>query len=175
LVTQGKVLYWGTSEWLGAQISEALAVCDKYGLQKPKTEQPQYSMLWRDVVENDVMPVTSTNGIGLVLWSPLAQGMLTGKYDEGVPKDSRFAREAWAKDRFLNDVNIAKVRNLKPIADELGLTRAQLALAWTLRHPGVSSAITSATKAAQVDETAKAGDVVLSNDVIEKIEAVLQG
>jgi voltage-dependent potassium channel beta subunit len=175
LVTQGKVLYWGTSEWSGAQISEALAVCDRYGFQKPKTEQPQYSMLWRDVVEGDVLPVTSQNGIGLVCWSPMAQGMLTGKYDEGIPSDSRFAREGWAKDRFLTEANVAKVRALKPISDELGLTRAQLALAWTLRHPGVSSAITSATKASQVDETAKAGDMVLKQDVIDAIEKVLQG
>ncbi|MDX2139144.1 MAG: aldo/keto reductase family protein [Chloroflexota bacterium] len=175
LVTQGKVLYWGTSEWRGAQIAEALAVCERYGLQKPKTEQPQYSMLVRDIVENDVLPVTSQNGIGLVVWSPLAQGMLTGKYDDGIPADSRFAREQWAKDRFVNDANIARVRALQPIADGLGISRTQLALAWVLRQPGVSSAITSATKPEQLDETVAANDMTLSEDTIQAIERVLAG
>ncbi|MCA9905998.1 MAG: aldo/keto reductase family protein [Anaerolineae bacterium] len=172
LVTQGKVLYWGTSEWSGAQIAEALAVCEKYGLQKPKTEQPQYSMLVRERVETDVLPVTEANGMGLVAWSPMAGGMLTGKYDDGVPEDSRFGREDWARDRYLNDSTAAQVRRLKPIADGLGITRAQLALAWVLRQPGVSSAITGATKVHQVDDTAAAGDVTLSEDVIREIENV---
>jgi aryl-alcohol dehydrogenase-like predicted oxidoreductase len=172
LVTQGKILYWGTSEWTGAQIAEALAVCERYGLYKPKVEQPQYSILVRERVEGDVLPVTTPNGIGLVVWSPLAGGMLTGKYDDGVPGDSRFQREGWARERYLNDRTAEQVRRMKPIADGLGITRAQLALAWTLRHPGVSSAITSATKASQVDETAKAGDVHLSADVIQAIETV---
>ncbi|MCL4251983.1 MAG: aldo/keto reductase family protein [Anaerolineae bacterium] len=173
LVTQGKVLYWGTSEWSGAQIGEALAVCEKYGLQKPKTEQPQYSMLVRERVETDVLPVTATNGMGLVVWSPMAGGMLTGKYDDGVPEDSRFAREDWARDRYLNDNTAAQIRRLKPIADALGITRSQLALAWVLRQPGVSSAITGATKVHQVDETAAAGDVTLGEDTIREIETIL--
>jgi voltage-dependent potassium channel beta subunit len=175
LVTQGKVLYWGTSEWRGAQIAEALAICERYGLHKPKTEQPQYSMLVRDVVENDVLPVTSQNGIGLVVWSPLGQGMLTGKYDDGVPEGSRFSREQWAKDRFVTDANIARVRALKPIAEGLGISRTQLALAWVLRQPGVSSAITSATKPEQLDETVAANDITLSEDTIQAIEQVLAG
>jgi voltage-dependent potassium channel beta subunit len=174
LITQGKILYWGTSEWTGAQISEALAVCERYGLQKPKTEQPQYSMLMRERVEADVLPVTAPNGMGLVVWSPLAGGMLTGKYDSGVPDDSRFQRETWARERYMNEKTIEQVRRLKPIADALGITRAQLALAWTLRQSGVSSAITGATKASQVDETAKAGDVALSEDTMQAIEAVLK-
>lgn len=174
LITQGKILYWGTSEWTGAQISEALAVCERYGLQKPKTEQPQYSMLMRERVEGDVLPVTAPNGIGLVVWSPLAGGMLSGKYDNGVPDGSRFQRESWARERYMNENTVEQVRRLKPIADAMGITRAQLALAWTLRQSGVSSAITGATKASQVDETAKAGNVILSEDTIQAIEAVLK-
>jgi len=173
LITQGKVLYWGTSEWSGAQIAEALAVCEKYGLQKPKTEQPQYSMLVRERVETDVLPVTEPNGMGLVVWSPLAGGMLTGKYDDGVPEDSRFGREGWARERYLNEQNANRVRQLKPIADALGITRTQLALAWILRQPGVASTITGATKAHQVDATAAAGEVTLSEDTIREIGAVL--
>ncbi|MCC6614342.1 MAG: aldo/keto reductase family protein [Anaerolineae bacterium] len=173
LVTQGKVLYWGTSEWSGAQIAEAVAVCEKYGLHRPKTEQPQYSMLIRERVETDVLPVTEPNGMGLVVWSPLAGGMLTGKYDEGVPEDSRFGREDWARERYLNDANANRVLRLKPIADALGITRAQLALAWILRQPGVASTITGATKAHQVDGTAAAGEISLSEDTIREIEAVL--
>jgi voltage-dependent potassium channel beta subunit len=173
LVVQGKVLYWGTSEWSGAQIDAALEVCERYGLHKPRTEQPQYSLLHRDFVEQDVLPVTAPNGIGLVLWSPLAQGMLTGKYDNGVEKDTRFGREEWAKSRFFTDANIARVRNLKAIADGLGITRTQLALAWTLRHTGVSSAITSATRIAQIEESVGAADVSLSEDVLAAIERVM--
>lgn len=173
LVTQGKILYWGTSEWTGAQIQEALDICERGNYYKPQTEQPQYSMLVREVVEGDVLPVTAPNGIGLVVWSPLAQGMLTGKYDDGVAADSRFGREAWAKSSFYTEANIARVRRLKPIADDLGISRAQLALAWVLRQKGVSSAITGATKATQVDDTAAAGDLKLSADVIAAIEQVL--
>jgi aryl-alcohol dehydrogenase-like predicted oxidoreductase len=130
-------------------------------------------MVFRKDFETDVLPVTSTNGMGTVLWSPLAQGLLTGKYDDGLPDDSRFARETWAKDRFLNDENVQRVKALKPIADELGVTRSQLALAWTLRHPGVSSAIIGATKVSQLEDNVKAAELTLSAEVIERIEQAL--
>jgi voltage-dependent potassium channel beta subunit len=175
LVQQGKVLYWGTSVWSAAQIVEAYDICQRYGWHPPKTEQPQYSMLHRQVVEEQILPVTHPRGIGLVAFSPLGQGMLTGKYDDGIPADSRFAREEWAKNRFMNDANADKVRKLKPIADELGVSRSQLALAWVLRHPGVSSVITGATKAAQVEENVRAADVKLSEEQINRIEGVLRG
>ncbi len=175
LIESGRVLYWGTSEWKAAQIVEAYEICARYGWHLPKTEQPQYSMLYRNPVEDQILPVTHPRGIGLVVWSPLAQGMLTGKYDEGVPEDSRFAREGWAKVRFLTDAISDKVWQLKPIAEALGITRAQLALAWVLRHPGVSSVITGATKASQVDDNIKAAEVTLSPDHIAQIEAILQG
>ena len=173
IIEQGKALYWGTSEWSGQQITEAHALCDKMNLHLPKTEQPQYSMLARTPVEPDVLPAAEARGIGLVTWSPLGMGMLTGKYDDGIPEDSRFAKESWAKDRFISDENVAKVKQLKPIADELGISRAQLALAWILRHSAVSSVITGATRPSQVEDNVKAADVQLSAEVIEQIEAIL--
>lgn len=173
LIRMGKVLYWGTSVWSGAQLREAYALCERYGLYPPQVEQPQYSMLYRHHFETDILPTASQLGVGLVLWSPLAFGMLTGKYDEGVPADSRFAREDWAKERMMTEENIQRVRNLKPIADELGVSRAQLALAWTLRHPGVSSAIMGATKVSQLEDNLKAADLKLSDDVLRAIEQAL--
>ena len=111
--------------------------------------------------------------MGLVVFSPLAQGMLTGKYDDGIPEGSRFAREGWAAERFVTPENRERVRRLKPIADELGISRAQLALAWVLRQSGVSSVITGATRPEQVDENIEAADVTLSKDVIAEIERAL--
>lgn len=175
LINMGKVLYWGTSEWNGAQLAEAYEICARYGWHLPKTEQPQYSMLYRERVETDVMPVSVPRGIGLVVWSPLAMGMLTGKYDNGVSDDSRFAREDWAKERFLTEKNAAIVRNLKPIADDLSITRAQLALAWVLAQPGISSVIMGATRPEQVVDNVKAAEVKLTPDILEAIEAILKG
>ena len=175
IINQGKLLYWGTSKWPAAQIVEAYEVCERYGWHLPQTEQPQYSMLFREEVEDSILPATDPRGIGLVPFSPLAMGMLTGKYDEGIPDDTRFSREPWARDRFFNDANVARVRALKSIADDLGITRAQLALAWVLRHPGVSSVITGATRAAQVTDNTAAADAHLSADVIDAIENILTG
>jgi voltage-dependent potassium channel beta subunit len=173
LIRMGKVLYWGTSEWRSKDLQAAYAICDKYGLVKPQTEQPQYSMLYRKIVETDVLPVAEPQGTGLVVFSPLGGGMLTGKYDDGVPGDSRFAREEWMKNRFLTPENAEKVKKLKPIADELGISRGQLALAWCLRNPGVSSVITGATKVGQVEENVNAASVLLSAEIIDRIDDIL--
>lgn len=173
LIHQGKILYWGTSEWEGAQIQAAIDLAEKYNLAKPKAEQPQYSMLWRERVEQTVLPVTSENGVGLVVWSPLAMGMLTGKYDGGVPDDTRFSREPWAKERYMNEKTVAQVRALKPIADELGITRAQLALAWVLRYPSVSSVIIGATRPDQIADNVGAAAVKLSDEVVRAIDDIL--
>jgi aryl-alcohol dehydrogenase-like predicted oxidoreductase len=173
LVHQGKVLYWGTSEWSGAQIAEAHAVCERYGLYRPQVEQPEYSLLHRERVEGDVLPAAAARGMGLVVWSPLAMGMLTGKYDGGVPTGSRFAREGWARERFMTEANAERVRRLKPIADQLGITRAQLALAWALRSPTVSSVITGATRPDQLDDNVGAVAVSLSDDVLAVIAQAL--
>ncbi|MCB0225702.1 MAG: aldo/keto reductase family protein [Anaerolineae bacterium] len=173
LIEQGKVLYWGTSEWPASQIAEAVALCERYLLHPPQVEQPQYSMVYRDRVENQILPVTKPRGIGLVPFSPLAMGLLTGKYDDGIPDDSRFYREPWAKERYINDANVERVRRLKPIADELGITRAQLALAWLLRDPGVSSVITGATRVSQVEDNVGGSEVELSTDILKQIEQAL--
>ncbi|MEM9953693.1 MAG: aldo/keto reductase family protein [Chloroflexota bacterium] len=175
LIEMGKVHYWGTSEWPATRIQEAYDICERYGWHLPQVEQPQYSMLFRERVEDEILPVTNPRGIGIVPWSPLAMGMLTGKYDDGVPEDSRFGREEWAKKRFLNNENAEKVRQLKPIADDLGITRAQLALAWLLRHPLISSVITGATKPEQVEANVKAADVELSPEHIDQIDQILSG
>ncbi len=175
LVEAGKVHYWGTSEWPGIRIQEAYEICDRYGWHLPQVEQPNYSMLYRERVENEILPVTNPRGIGIVNFSPLAQGMLTGKYDDGIPEDSRFGRLDWARDRFFNEENVAKVRQLKSIADELGITRAQLALAWCLRHPLLSSVITGATRPEQVEANVKAAEVELSSEQVAQIESILSG
>jgi len=173
LIQRGKILYWGTSEWSGAQLAEATALCERYNLYPPQAEQPQYSMLYRERVETEILPVTEPRGIGLVVWSPLAQGMLTGKYDDGLPEGSRFAKDEGMRERFVTDENVAKARNLKVVADELGVTRSQLALAWALRQPGVSCVITGATRPDQVTENVRAADVTLTPEVIERIEGIL--
>jgi voltage-dependent potassium channel beta subunit len=175
VVRSGRAHYWGTSEWSGAQIAEAHTYATSNGLAAPVVEQPQYSMLHRDRVEGEILSVTEPKGIGLVTWSPLAYGMLTGKYDDGVPEGSRFAANEGFRKRFLNDRNAAVVRALKPIADELGVSRAQLAIAWLLRQPGVSSVITGATKVEQLVDNVAAHEIELSEGQLERIDEVLSG
>lgn len=173
VVRSGRAHYWGTSEWSAAQIAEAHTYAKAHGLVAPVTEQPQYSMLYRERVENEILPTTEAKGIGLVVWSPLAMGMLTGKYDDGVPAGSRFADNDGFRERFLTDANAAKVKALKGVADELGISRAQLALAWTLRQSGVSSVITGATRVEQLLDNVAAADVTLDHATIERIDAIL--
>lgn len=173
LIQRGKILYWGTSEWSGDQLAEATALCERYNLYPPQSEQPQYSMLYRERVETEILPVTAPRGIGLVVWSPLAQGMLSGKYDDGLPAGSRFAKDEGMRMHFMTDEHVAQVRNLKAVADELGITRSQLALAWALRQPGVSSVITGATQPDQVKENVRAAEIILTPEVIERIEGIL--
>jgi len=172
LIHKGKILYWGTSEWDAKDLAEALRVCEKHNLHKPQTDQPQYSLLFRQRVEHEILPLAQPAGIGLVPYSPLAYGLLTGKYDDGIPDDSRFAKETWSKDRMLTAEAVERVMRLKPIADRLGLTRAQVALAWLLRQPGVSSVITGATKISQIEENAQAADITLAPDVLADIDAI---
>jgi voltage-dependent potassium channel beta subunit len=173
VVKSGRAHYWGTSQWSGAQIAEAHAYAKASGLAAPVTEQPEYSMLWRSRVESEILPVTEPKGIGLVVWSPLAMGMLTGKYDKGVPAGSRFQNEGFAK-KFLTEDNAQRVKKLKKIADKLGISRAQLALAWILRQPGVSSTIVGATKLSQLEDNVQAADITLDADVLGQIEKILK-
>lgn len=174
VIRDGKALYWGTSMWPAARIAQAVEFARAHGLHAPVTEQPEYSMIRRDRVEQEILPYTESAGIGLVVWSPLAMGLLTGKYDDGKPEGARLSeKENWGKN-FLTEENIQKVRDLKPIADELGITRAQLALAWALRQKGVSSVITGATKTSQIEDTVKAAGVRLNEDVQRRIEEILK-
>lgn len=173
VVHSGSAHYWGTSEWPAVKIAEAHTFAKANGLVAPVTEQPHYSMLYRERVEKEILPVTEPKGIGLTVFSPLGQGMLTGKYDSGIPEGSRFAGRESTANRFMTEDNVAKVKALKPIADELGITRAQLALAWILRQKGVSSVITGATKMSQLEDNVKAAEVELSTEQLERIEGIL--
>lgn len=181
LIHQGKILYWGTSEWSGEEIAAAYDLCQQHGWYAPIVEQPQYSLIYRQRVESEILPVTEPRGIGLVVWSPLGQGVLTGKYDNEAPANARFGKPAASpfaqeeRDEYLSAANISRVRNLKAVADDLGVTRSQLALAWVLRQPGVSSVITGATNASQVAENVKASDVTLTPDVLARIDAIMAG
>jgi len=153
LIHMGKVLYWGTSEWEAAQIMEAYAVARQYGLIPPSMDQPQYNLFHRKRVEDTLMPVIHELGLGLTTFSPLYYGILSGKYNEGVPEGSRASMNdmAWIRDRITPD-RIAVVRQLTSLARELGYTTAQLAIAWILRRKEVSSVITGATRMEQLDE-----------------------
>jgi voltage-dependent potassium channel beta subunit len=175
VVRSGRALYWGTSEWTATQIAEAHAFATGNGLVAPVVEQPQYSLLHRERVERDVLPLCTAKGIGLVTWSPLAYGMLTGKYDDGVPDGTRFAANEGFRNRFLTDANARAVKALRPIAESLGVSRAQLALAWCLRQPGVSSVITGATKVEQLVDNVAAADVVLDDDTVRRIDEAMAG
>lgn len=173
VVRSGRAHYWGTSMWTAAQIAEAHTFAKANGLVPPVTEQPEYSMVRRSRVEEQILPTTTRLGVGLVVFSPLAQGLLTGKYDDGVPEGSRFANFEQFRQKNLTEANAAKVKALKPVADELGITRAQLALAWVLRQPGVASVITGATRPEQVEDNVAAASVELSAEQLERIEQVL--
>ncbi len=175
-ITQGKVLYIGTSVWSAAQIVEALRLQERLNLDRFASEQPQYSMLVRNI-EREVMPLCEREGVGIIPWSPLAQGVLTGKYKAGEkpPPGSRAADPS--SNMFMGDLlseaNLAKVEKLKPVAQRLGLSVAQLALAWCLRKPVVSSVIIGATRPEQVDDNVKASGVPLPQEELEHIEKIL--
>jgi voltage-dependent potassium channel beta subunit len=176
LVHQGKVLYWGTSVWSAAQIEEAVGTARALNAYMPQVEQPRYNMLDRHI-EPEIMPTVQKYGIGLTVWSPLAQGILTGKYNEGIPEGSRMAAGGqvaeWMKAE-LTEENVAKVRALSEIAGDLNITMSQLALAWLLRRPEISSVITGASRPSQVESNAAAADVKLTPDVLSQIEQILQ-
>ncbi|AEB12705.1 NADP-dependent oxidoreductase domain protein [Marinithermus hydrothermalis DSM 14884] len=173
LVDEGKILYWGTSEWPASRIAEAVTFARANGLHPPVVEQPQYSMLYRERVETRILPEAERFGMGLVVWSPLAMGMLTGKYDHGLPEGSRFAQYEQFREMFLTEENREKVKELKRVADELGLTRTQLALAWVLRQGQVSSAITGASRPEQLKESLGAAGVDLPEEALKEIDAIL--
>lgn len=174
VVRQGKARYLGFSEWTAEQVAAALSID---GVEKFVSSQPQYSMLWRKP-EADVIPLCAANGIGQIVWSPLAQGVLTGKYLPGQPPpgDSRAASSVMStffSDDLRSEATLATVQDLRPIAARLGITLAQLAIAWVLREPNVSSAIVGASRPSQVDENVAASGVILPEDALDDIDRVL--
>ncbi|MEM6283537.1 MAG: aldo/keto reductase [Chloroflexota bacterium] len=182
LIQRGDVLYWGTSEWSAQELMEAYSVAREYGLIPPTMEQPQYNMFHRYRVENEYERLyhEDTIGLGTTIWSPLASGLLTGKYNDGIPQDSRLnlPSYAWLKERFDDPVwqaRLAKVPELAKIADELGTTMPKLAIAWCAKNPNVSTVITGASRPSQVAENFQALEVVpqLTDDVMAKIEDIL--
>jgi voltage-dependent potassium channel beta subunit len=177
IIAAGKAHYWGTSEWSAEEIRTAWAVAEKHHLRKPVMEQPQYNLLWRDRVEKEYAPLYDETGLGLTVWSPLASGLLTGKYLDGVPEDSRLALPgySWLRDALLNPDALQRVRKLNDIAKRLGVPLAQLSLAWCARNPHVTTVITGASRPEQVTENLQSLDVLelLSDDVVAEIEAVL--
>jgi len=177
LTTQGKILYAGVSEWTAAQITDAVHIAKEKNLRPLISNQPIYNMMVR-YIEKEVIPVSEKEGIGQVVFSPLAQGILTGKYkpNEQVPSESRAANEETNKwiTSYLNDEVLTRVQKLSAIANGLGVELSQLALAWVLRQPNVSSAIIGASRPGQVEENVKASGLELTSSVLEEIEAVLE-
>lgn len=180
VINQGKAFYWGTSEWSAQEIMEAHAIARREHLIPPLMEQPQYNMFHRERFEKEYARLYEEFGLGTTTWSPLASGLLTGKYNQGIPEGSRATLEGyeWLRKQFTNETaqqNIAKVGKLMPIAEELGCSMAQLALAWCLTNPNVSTVITGASRPSQVEENLKAIKVVekLTDDVLERIETIL--
>lgn len=178
LIQQGKILYWGTSEWSGVEIMEAHRVAHEYKLIAPVVEQPQYNLLERDKMEKDYRMIFPTVGMGTTIWSPLASGLLTGKYNDGIPEDSRFSLQGfdWLKDRFMVEDKLAKVKALTEFSKSLGVPVATLSIAWTLKNPNVTTAILGATKRSQLEENLKALDVLpnLTDEVMQRIEDIMQ-
>lgn len=176
LVRQGKIFYWGTSEWSSEQVQQALMLAHEHHMTPPSMEQPQYNMLVRERFEQEYAPLWQL-GYGSTIWSPLASGVLSGKYNNGVPKGSRLDMKdySWLKDKLITPEAIEFVKKLEPIAKELSASLAQLALAWCLKNPHVTTVITGATRKEQVVENMKALDVAekLTPELMQKIDKLL--
>ncbi|MBU6233319.1 MAG: aldo/keto reductase [Acidobacteria bacterium] len=176
MITQGKALYWGTSEWSADEIRAAYDIADKHHLHKPLMEQPQYNLFWRDRVEKEYKRLYEDIGLGTTIWSPLASGLLTGKYLNGVPEGSRATLPGyeWLRSMLTDEKRNAKVAELKVIADELGITLSQLSLAWCAKNPNVSTVITGASSAAQVRENMTALDAMplLTKEILDRIDVI---
>ncbi|WP_026898049.1 potassium channel beta subunit family protein [Daejeonella oryzae] len=177
LVMQGKILYWGTSEWSASEIMQAFYFAEKNHLVPPSMEQPQYNMFWREKMEKEFLLLFRDFGLGTTIWSPLASGLLSGKYNNANPKDTRFNMEsiAWLKDRLLVEANLKKVDRLKEISDKLNISLVKLALGWCLKNPNVSTVILGASKTAQLKENLTALEVVplLDEKIMAKLDSIL--
>ena len=176
IIEWGKAMYWGTSEWNAAEIVEAIAIAEKHHLHKPVVEQPVYNLFERHRFSGEYVRFYKEYGYGSTTWSPLASGLLSGKYNNGIPKDSRGALQGydWLKDHLTDKDKIEKVQALVPIADELDCTVAQLSLAWCLKNPFVSSVITGATRVEQVTENMKASEIApkLTPEILGRIDKI---
>ncbi|MCZ4410375.1 aldo/keto reductase [Cryomorphaceae bacterium 1068] len=177
LINQGKILYWGTSEWSAQEIMEAHMVAKQYNLIGPTMEQPQYNMLVREKVEVEFSQIYKTVGLGTTVWSPLASGVLTGKYNSGKEGETRLKRAelSWLNEKLLIEQTLSKVQKLTLLAGDLGVAMPHLALAWCLKNENVSTVILGASKTSQLEENLKAVEVTpkLTEDVMERIEAIL--
>lgn len=178
LIQQGKALYWGTSEWTAAEIMQAYYFAEKNHLVPPTMEQPQYNMLWREKLEKEYLSLFKNFGLGTTIWSPLASGLLSGKYNEGNPNDTRFEIESigWLKERWLKPDKLEKVQKLKQIADAINVPVVKLSLAWCLKNPNVSTVILGASKAEQLKENLTALEVLplMSDEVMKQIDELLE-
>jgi len=177
LIQQGKIFYWGTSEWSAAEIVEAHATAAKLNLEPPVVEQPEYNLFNRQKMEVDYLPIFRNLGMGTTIWSPLASGLLTGKYNDGIPAGSRLTLEgyAWLKDKSYTEQKLTAVKNLGKLAQDLDVSLPTLSLAWTLSNPHVSTTILGATKASQLQENLKALDVLpkLTSTVLAQIDNIM--
>ena len=177
LIQQGKILYWGTSEWSAAEIMEAHMIAKQLGLEGPAMEQPEYNLFQRQKMEVDYFTIFKNVGMGTTIWSPLASGLLTGKYNQGIPDDSRLALEGfeWLKDRTLSEQKIARVKELEKIANELDMSLATLSIAWCIRNQNVTTAILGATSEKQLTENLKAIDAYpkLTDEIMLRIDEVM--
>lgn len=178
LLDRGKILYWGTSEWTGVEIMEAHRIAAQNHLIGPTMEQPQYNLFERFKVESDYSEIYKNVGLGTTIWSPLSSGLLSGKYNNGIPEGSRFSLEGfdWLKDQHLIAGKIEKVKKLAEVAKDLNISTAVLSIAWCLKNPNVSTAILGATKKSQLEENLKAIDALplLTEEVMERIESIMQ-
>ena len=178
IVEWGKAMYWGTSEWAASEIIQAIAIAERHHLHKPVVEQPQYNMFERARLEGDYIRFYKEFGYGTTIWSPLASGLLSGKYQKGIPNDSRGALKNydWLKDHLTDAQKLAKVAALEPIANELGCTLSQLALAWCLKNPFVSTVITGASRVEQVHENMKAAEVApkITQELMDRIDGIFE-
>jgi len=177
LIQQGKILYWGTSEWSAAEIMEANMVAKELGLIGPAMEQPQYNLFERTRMERDYLSIFKNVGLGTTIWSPLASGLLTGKYNDGIPEGSRMTLEGyeWLKDRMMVEDKLARVRKLETVAKELDTSLATLSIAWCISNPNVTTAILGATKDKQLTENLKALEVYpkITQEVKDKIDEIM--
>ena len=178
LIQQGKILYWGTSEWSGVEIMEAHRLAEKYHLIGPTMEQPQYNLFEREKIEKEYKMIYETVGLGTTIWSPLASGLLSGKYNTKIPKGSRFALEGfdWLKENWMMKDNLKKVDRLGKLADQLGMSTARLSIAWCISNPNVTTVILGASKKTQLKENLKALEdkEKLTLDILEKIDAIMK-